>query len=85
MALFSQRSGIRPLSKAIQRESIDDELRNALWTSFYETFVQAYYHDTGSGGFPYYEYREEMDRKREKKESDPGASLSPGSHLSSPL
>jgi len=61
MALFSQRSGIRPLSKAIQRESIDDELRNALWTSFYETFVQAYYHDTGSGGFPYYEYREEME------------------------
>lgn len=32
MALFSQRNGIRPLEKAIQRESIDDDLRNRLWT-----------------------------------------------------
>ncbi|MBF0508331.1 MAG: hypothetical protein HQK57_05320 [Deltaproteobacteria bacterium] len=31
MALFSQRKGIRPLHKAIQREAIDDELRNRLW------------------------------------------------------
>ena len=31
MALFSQRNGIRLLQKAIQRESIDDELRNGLW------------------------------------------------------
>jgi hypothetical protein len=27
MALFSQRAGINPLSKAIQRESIDDDLK----------------------------------------------------------
>ena len=31
MALFSQRKGIQPLAKAIQRETIDDELRNRLW------------------------------------------------------
>ena len=47
MALFSQRAGIRPLNKVIQRESIDDELRNALWTAFHDIFVNAYYHDEG--------------------------------------
>jgi hypothetical protein len=31
MALFSQRMGIRPMQKAIQRESMDEELRNSLW------------------------------------------------------
>ncbi len=29
---FSQRQGILPVDKAIQRESIDDELRNSLWS-----------------------------------------------------
>jgi len=33
MALFSQRKGIRPLQKSLQRESIDDELRNRLWSA----------------------------------------------------
>ncbi len=33
MALFSQRKGIRPVSKAIQRESMDDDLRNCLWSA----------------------------------------------------
>lgn len=32
MALFSQRKGIRPAQKALQRESIDEELRNRLWS-----------------------------------------------------
>ena len=32
MALFSQRKGISPLQKAIQRESVDDELRSKLWS-----------------------------------------------------
>ena len=32
MALFSQRKGIRPAAKAIQRESIDEDLRNRLWS-----------------------------------------------------
>jgi len=33
MSLFSQRKGIRPLHKSIQREAIDDELRNRLWSA----------------------------------------------------
>ena len=33
MPLFSQRKGIRPLAKAIQRESMDDELKNQLWNA----------------------------------------------------
>jgi AbiJ N-terminal domain 4 len=33
MSLFSQRKGIRPLHKSIQREAIDDDLRNRLWSA----------------------------------------------------
>ena len=33
MGLFSQRKGIRPLQKNLQRESIDDDLRNRLWSA----------------------------------------------------
>lgn len=33
MALFSQRKGIQPLKKAIQLESLDDQLRNRLWNA----------------------------------------------------
>ena len=33
MTLFSQRIGYRPLSKAIQRESIDVDLKNGLWNA----------------------------------------------------
>lgn len=33
MGLFSQRQGFRPLRKALQRESIDDELKNRLWSA----------------------------------------------------
>lgn len=32
MTLFSQRKGLRPISKSIQREFIDDDLRNRLWS-----------------------------------------------------
>lgn len=32
MSLFSQRKGIRPLQKSIQRESMDIELKNRLWS-----------------------------------------------------
>ena len=61
MALFSQRSGIRPLTKAIQRVRIDDELRNALWSSFYETFVLAHSYNEGDRLVPYYPLRNELD------------------------
>jgi AbiJ N-terminal domain 4 len=33
MALFSQRKGLRPMQKALQFESIDEELRNRLWSA----------------------------------------------------
>ena len=33
MSLFSQRKGITPLNEEFQRESIDDELRNGLWSA----------------------------------------------------
>ena len=33
MASFSQRNGIRPLTKSIQKESIDEELKNLLWSA----------------------------------------------------
>lgn len=33
MALFSQRKGIKPLKKEFQREEIDTELRNRLWSA----------------------------------------------------
>jgi len=33
MPLFSQRKGIRPIEKAVQREAIDDELKNRLWSA----------------------------------------------------
>lgn len=32
MALFSQRKGIRLAQKALQHESIDEDLRNRLWS-----------------------------------------------------
>lgn len=60
MAIFSQRAGIRPLSKVIQRESIDEDLRNALWTSFHETFVNAYSYEEGNLLAPYYPLRQEL-------------------------
>lgn len=37
MPSFSQRKGLKPITKAIQVESIDDELRGRLWTAFLST------------------------------------------------
>jgi hypothetical protein len=61
MALFSQRAGIRPLSKMVQREAIDDDLRNALWSSFHDTFVNGYYFDEGTA-IPYYPLQDELNK-----------------------
>ncbi len=61
MALFSQRAGIRPVTKALQSESIDEELRNSLWSSFHDSFVRAYWFDSGTGGFSYYPHQSELD------------------------
>ena len=62
MALFSQRAGIRPLNKAIQRESIDGELRNALWTAFHEALVKAYSYQRRMHHYLDYPYQKELDR-----------------------
>ena len=64
MALFSQRAGIRPLTKVIQRESIDDELKNALWTSFHQTFVIAYAYEELSGIARHYPLQGELNTWR---------------------
>jgi hypothetical protein len=44
----------------IQRESIDDDLRNALWTAFHETFVKGYYYDERRYSMPYRPYEQEL-------------------------
>ena len=64
MALFSQRAGIRPLAKVIQRESMDDDLRNALWTSFHETFVIAYAYEEWTGITRQYPFQGELNSWR---------------------
>lgn len=42
MALFSQRQGIRAVTKLVQRESMDDELRNRLWNAL-QTQIWVYW------------------------------------------
>jgi len=52
MVLFSQRKGIRPVTKALQKESMDDDLRNRLWTGIQIGFWNHLYD-------PLYEYEPE--------------------------
>jgi hypothetical protein len=59
MSLFSQRKGIRPLEKLIQRESMDDDLKNRLWSAI-QMAVWDHWHPPDSMG-----YRSEDDRKVE--------------------
>jgi len=40
--LFSQRKGLRPATKVLQLESIDDELKNQLWSCFHELYLKTY-------------------------------------------
>src|SRR5438128_2663925 len=42
MLLFSQRKGILPLQKEVQRESMDSELRNRLWSALQIAVWQKY-------------------------------------------
>lgn len=44
MSLFSQRKGIRPIQKSIQREAIDDELRNQLWSALKLTIWDKFFY-----------------------------------------
>lgn len=39
---FSQRSGFKPISKVIQTESMDQELRNSLWNVLSASFLRNY-------------------------------------------
>lgn len=55
MPLFSQRKGLKPATKAIQRESLDTETRNALWSELwgYYALYNKYEYDYGNKRFPY--------------------------------
>lgn len=44
MSLFSQRKGITPLTKALQREAIDEELKNRLWSAIQITIWDYWSH-----------------------------------------
>jgi len=43
MTLFSQRKGLKPLQKAIQRETLDQETRNKLWSGIKLTVLDNYH------------------------------------------
>lgn len=38
--LFSQRKGYKPLGKTLQTDSMDEELRNGLWSSFHFCYLE---------------------------------------------
>jgi len=40
--LFSQRKGLKPAQKALQTESMDDELRHGLWSALFEVILKDY-------------------------------------------
>ena len=42
MASFSQRKGIHPMQKLLQKEGIDDELRNSLWSVLHGVIYETY-------------------------------------------
>ncbi|HEX3850593.1 MAG TPA: hypothetical protein VHW01_06475 [Polyangiaceae bacterium] len=48
--LFSQRKGLRPATKLLQVESIDSELKNALWSCLHELYLKTY---EGVPNYPY--------------------------------
>jgi hypothetical protein len=54
MPTFSERMGIKPMNTVILRDSINNEIRNGLWTAFttfyWNSFAKAY-SDPGSNGF----------------------------------
>jgi hypothetical protein len=45
--LFSQRKQLKPIQKAIQIESIDEELRNGLWSVFHSLVLRAFQPQSG--------------------------------------
>ena len=57
MSLFSQRKGITPLAKAIQRESIDDELKNCLWSALELTIYNKWERRDSMSGYQHHDAR----------------------------
>lgn len=49
MSLFSQRKGIKPLQKLFQKEAIDDELKNRLWSALKIVVWDRHIKDTYNG------------------------------------
>lgn len=39
---FSKRTGLKPASKAIQLEAVDEELRNGLWSGIHDTVIRSF-------------------------------------------
>ena len=60
MSLFSQRSGLKPATKAIQREAIDVETRNALWSVLTEYYTLHYKSDE-TYGLTQYPHRRDLE------------------------
>ena len=56
MTRFSERAGYRELRTAIQVDSIDTALRNALWSAYADAFVATEYamSTTSGANAPYY-------------------------------
>src|SRR5947208_3198170 len=40
--LFSRRAGLRPAQKALQVDTVDSELKNALWSVFHELVLKSF-------------------------------------------
>lgn len=52
MALFSQRKGLKAVSKALQLEQIGDDLRASLWSALHDVYFSQWNHtDSYTGGF----------------------------------
>ena len=51
MPLFSQRKGYKPLTKALQRETADEELRNRLWSALKVVVWDKWSYPDRWGGF----------------------------------
>jgi hypothetical protein len=82
MRLFSQRKGLKPLEKTIQRDTLDEETRNRLW-SVLKVFVWDKWHydtryDHGAAGVQY--LLDSLWFRYFKKPSDTQPPLHPGDY-----
>lgn len=61
MPLFSQRAGLKPATKAIQRASIDVETRNALWSILWKLYERCYKEEAQYGRGLVQPYRDTLE------------------------